>query len=558
VKKTRREILKAAGLGVAGAAAVSALGVAVKAENAAGANVSSGAGELSASGCAGLNGDGGASSGAGAGANVTVNARGGFAPAPASSATTEITDASGKRLTAGAAVAWSKPAKGAAPADVVVDPTKTSQTVLGFGAAFTDASCYTVSRLSDADRAKLLTQMFGQGADQHCLSMGRIPLGSSDYATACYSYDDGMADPEMKRFSIDHDRDYIIPTLKAAAVANPDIFYFGSPWSPPGWMKYSNSMLGGNIRPENVPAYALYMRKFVESYSDAGVKVRALTTQNEIDADQGGRMPACPWPEETEEGLIIALGRSLEASATASATKIWTLDHNYNLWGRVVDQLSKPQLKKYLNTVAWHGYVGTPDQMQNVKKYFPDVEMHWTEGGDDYKAADYLTCWSKWGATFSGILANGPESITVWNLALDERGRPNIGPFDCGGLVQIHSQTKEILLTGLYWALVQHARAFKRGSVIVESKGAHDTPAVNAASIDLQTTHDAPTSSNMTATPGAGAKTGLYHTAAKTPDGGIALVLTNPGVARDVTVECGGALAKVSLSADSITTLKWT
>ncbi len=315
-------------------------------------------------------------------------------------------------------------------------------------------------------------------------------------------------------------------------------------------------MLGGNLRPENIPAYALYFRKFVESYAEAGVKVRALTTQNEIDADQGGRMPACPWPEETEEALIIALGKQLESSSTANGTKIWTLDHNYNLWGRVVDQLSKPQLKPYLNTVAWHGYVGTPDMMQNVKKYFPNAEMHWTEGGDDYKDPNYFTCWSKWGATFSGILANGPQSITVWNLALDERGRPNIGPFDCGGLVQIHSGTREILLTGLYYALTQHARAFKRGSVIVESHGAHDAPPVNGASIDLQSTHDAPaSSSNMTATPGA-AGTGLYHTAAKTADG-VALILTNPGPARDVTVECAGSVAKVSLSEDSITTLKW-
>jgi len=542
VKKTRREILKAAGFGVAGAAAVSALGLAPSA-NAEATNA-----EASRS-CA------------------TVEPRNGaFSPPPSGSATTEVTDKYGKRLDAGAPVAWSpaaKPsgkssAKNTPPtADVVIDPTKTAQTILGFGAAFTDASCFTVSRLSDVDRSKLLTQMFGQSGDQGNLSTGRIPLGASDYSTACYSYDDGMADPDMKRFSIDHDRDYILPTLQAAAAANPDLFYFGSPWSPPGWMKYSNSMLGGNIRPENIPAYALYMRKFVEGYGEAGVKVRALTTQNEIDADQGGRMPACPWPEETEEALIIALGKQLESSPTASGTKIWTLDHNYNLWGRVVDQLSKPQLKKYLNTVAWHGYVGTPDMMQNVHKYFPAAEMHWTEGGDDYKDPAYFTCWSKWGATFAGILANGPQSITTWNLALDERGRPNIGPFDCGGLVQVHSRTREIAWTGLYWALAQHARAFKRGSVIVESRGAHDAPAVNGASIELQTTHDAPTSSTMTATPNTTVSTALYHTAAKTPDGGIALILTNPGAAREVTVECAGAVAKVPLSEDSVTTLKW-
>ncbi len=502
---TRREILKYAGLGM-GAAAASVLG-------------------------------------------VTVNAKGEAkeAQTPTKLAQTEVTDKSGKRLAAGTEIAWTKVARRAAAADVTVDPTKPAQTILGFGAAFTDASCFTLSRLSDDNRANLLHTMFGQ--DRHALSVGRIPIGASDYSTAAYSYDDGAADPELKRFSIDHDRDYILPTLHAALSANPELFFFGSPWSPPGWMKYSNSMLGGNIRPENIPAYARYFQKFVEAYATAGVNVRAVTTQNEIDADQGGRMPACPWPEEDEERLVAALGPLLEASGT----KIWTLDHNYNLFGRALDQLSRPRFKKYVNTVAWHGYVGTPEMMRNVKEKFPDVEMHWTEGGDDYKFADYLTNWSKWGGTFAGILANGPQSITMWNLALDERGRPNIGPFDCGGLVQIHSQSKEITQTGLYWALVHHARAFRRGAVIVASHDANgDLPAVNAALIGPPAS-----SSTVTATPNTAPISRVYHTAAKNSDGSLVLVLTNPGDAKDVTLACAGQTAKIALTADSITTLRW-
>ena len=494
---TRREVLKYAGLGL-GAAAASVFGV-----------------------------------------NGKAAVEASEAQAPAKPAQTEVTDKSGKRLAGGAEIAWTKAAKKAAPADVTVDPTKSMQTILGFGAAFTDAACYTLSRLSDDDRAKLLHTMFGQ--DQHALSTGRIPIGASDYSTAAYSYDDGAADPELKRFSIDHDRDYILPTLRAALTANPDLFLFASPWSPPGWMKYSNSMLGGNIRPENIPSYAHYFQKFVEAYAAAGVKVRAVTPQNEIDADQGGRMPACPWPEEDEERLVAELGPLLEASGT----KIWTLDHNYNLWGRVLDQLSRPRLRKYVNTVAWHGYVGSPEMMLNVKQKFPDLEMHWTEGGDDYTFPDFLTNWSKWGATFSGILANGPQSITTWNVALDERGRPNIGPFSCAGLVQIHSTTKEITLTGLYWALVQYARAFRRGAVIVPSHDANgDAPAVNGALIAPGTTNSAMASR-------------VFHTAAKNADGSMVLVLVNPGEAREVTVACAGQTAKIALTADSITTLRW-
>ena len=505
---TRREVLKYAGMGI-GAAAASVLGVSANAK---------------------------------AETPETSEPR-----APAKPAQTEVTDKSGKRLAAGPEIAWTKAAKNASPADVTVDPTRPAQTILGFGAAFTDAACFTLSRLGEDDRSKLLHAMFSQ--DQHALSVGRIAIGASDYSTAAYSYDDGAADPELKRFSIDHDRDYILPTLRAALSANPDLFLFASPWSPPGWMKYSNSMLGGNIRPEHIPDYARYFQKFVEAYSAEGLTVRAVTTQNEVDADQGGRMPACPWPEEDEERLVATLGPLLEATGT----KIWTLDHNYNLFGRAIDQLSRPRIRKYVNTVAWHGYVGSPEMIRNVKEKFPDIEMHWTEGGDDYKFPDYWTNWSKWGATFSGILANGLQSITTWNMALDERGRPNIGPFACGGLMQIHSVTREITEAGLYWALVQFARAFRRGAVIVASHDANgDVPAFNGAAV-IQPVP----SSIAAATPNSALTSRVFHTAAKNSDGSLVLVLTNPGEAREVTVDWGIQTCKIALTADSITTLRW-
>jgi glucosylceramidase len=141
----------------------------------------------------------------------------------------------------------------------------------------------------------------------------------------------------------------------------------------------------------------------------------------------------------------------------------------------------------------------------------------------------------------------------MWNLALDERGRPNIGPFACGGLVQVHSVTKEITLTGLYWALVHYARAFRRGAVIVASHDVNgDAPAVNATLIGQPGS-----SSTGTATPNIAATSRVFHTAAKNSDGSMVLVLTNPGDAREVTVACGGQTANIALTADSITTLRW-
>lgn len=96
------------------------------------------------------------------------------------------------------------------------------------------------------------------------LSIGRICVGSSDYSTKVYSFDEGEPDPQLKRFSIEHDREYILPILRQARKTNPELFLFSSPWSPPGWMKANGSMLGGSMRKASFPVYAQYYLKFLQ------------------------------------------------------------------------------------------------------------------------------------------------------------------------------------------------------------------------------------------------------------------------------------------------------
>jgi hypothetical protein len=79
------------------------------------------------------------------------------------------------------------------------------------------------------------------------------------------------------------------------------LFYFPSGWfQPPGWMKFNGTMLGGSMRNHYFPVYAKYYLKFLQGYAAEGVPVQALTSQNEVDTDQDGRMPACIWPQEHE------------------------------------------------------------------------------------------------------------------------------------------------------------------------------------------------------------------------------------------------------------------
>jgi len=104
---------------------------------------------------------------------------------------------------------------------------------LGFGGAFSDAACYTFNRLAPPAREQLFHELFHPS--EMGLSVGRICVGASDYSTKLYSYDDGEADPELTRFSIEHDREYILPVLRQARQANPDLFLFSSPLEP-AWL----------------------------------------------------------------------------------------------------------------------------------------------------------------------------------------------------------------------------------------------------------------------------------------------------------------------------------
>ncbi len=403
-----------------------------------------------------------------------------------------------------------------------VDVDQRRQDILGFGAAFTDASCYLLGRMGRADQDALLKELFGPTGLR--FSVARTCIGASDYSIAAYSFDESQnPDPELTNFSIEHDRAYILPVLRAGRAVNPDLFLFSSPWSPPGWMKAGGSMLGGSMRKKYFAPYADYFVKFLQAYASEGVKINAVTVQNEVDTDQDGKMPAALWGQEYEEEFVRRyLGPALERASLD--TKIWILDHNYNLWGRAVDELSDAAMNKYVDGVAWHGYAGTPDAISRVHQAFPDKNHYWTEGGPDISRPDYATDWAHWSHVFTGALRNWSRCIVGWNLLLDEKGKPNIGPFSCGGLVTVDSQTGKLTRSGQYWAFAHYSKVVDRGARVVGSDG------------ELEE---------------------IDHVAFENPNGSHVLVVTNRGDQRQVEVSAGDQSLKLPVEAQSVTTLLW-
>ncbi|MGC1462812.1 MAG: glycoside hydrolase family 30 beta sandwich domain-containing protein [Terracidiphilus sp.] len=446
-----------------------------------------------------------------------------------------------RRHASATALNWQPVSKLAEDA-IVLNPGATRREVLGFGAAFTDATCWVLSQIPEEQRAALMHELFSP--DEMALSVCRTCTGSSDYSRSMYSFDEGNdPDPELKRFSIDHDKAYILPTLREARKLNPDLFLFSTPWSPPAWMKFNNSMLGGTIRKSTLEPYSRYIKMFLDAYKAEGVEMNAITVQNEVDTTVDGRYPSCLLSQEDEILFVQRyLGPLLRKSG--NSTRIWILDHNFNLWGRAIAELSDPQLNEYVDGVAWHGYAGDPSGMTQVHNAFPKKNTYFTEiDFAQFPSQDPMNNWADWGEWANCVMRNWAQSLTVWNLALDEKGHPYIGhpdpedhmenwPTVGAAPLTVWNDTHKVERSGEFWMFAHFSRHVRRGAKVFETDGLGDSAAQTSTSK-------------------------VSHVGFRNPDGSHVVVLANTGQQTGTQVVLGKSAVNLDLPANSVYTLQW-
>ena len=344
-----------------------------------------------------------------------------------------------------------------------LDAAKPSHEWKGLGVSFAEASCKILSELPAAEREKVLRMVFTrEGAG---LSMGRIHVGCSDYSAHVYTYDDVTDDFELKHFSIDDDRKYVLPVIKEAQRLNPDLFFFGSVWTPPAWMKLGRELCGGWIDVARIPVFCDYYVKFLQAYAKEGVKVSAISAQNETCSDQDGESPECKWGPNEEMAFIAKL-MPPRLQAAGLDTQLWMHDCEPHEWRLVVSELDDPEVRKHTGGIAWHSYGADPTAyLAEVRKRYPDVKMYHTEMGPHLNGSRTLTWWGK---RFTPFVNGGCSSLTSWCLALDEFGTPNTSRgFDCAGFVEIHSKTRAVKPSA-QWDFFRHIGPFvDRGAQVL-------------------------------------------------------------------------------------------
>lgn len=417
-------------------------------------------------------------------------------------------------------------------AEVTVDPAVRYQKILGMGSSLEPTTCFNLARLPEDQRAAVIEKMVhpvrGIG-----MNLMRICIGTPDFTgDPWYSYDDqepGQTDPELAHFSIEKDKAYILPTLKRAKAANPELLFIASPWSPPGWMKSTGSMIGGKLLPEWRDAYARYFVKFLEAYAADGIDIHAVTVQNEPGVDRSKDVPkwhypSCRWTGEEERDFIKGfLGPAFVQRGIR--TEIWCYDHNFNEIPTEDDDpglpypraiLSDPAARRHIAGVAFHGYAGQPGGMSLFHAEFPDTPLYFTEGSvfgtlGGIRLVNYLRNWA------SGY--NG------WVTMIDTMGKPNNGPFRATATcIMLDAETLTVQYRFDYYLYGHFMKFVQRGAVRVESGPASTRPA-NVAFLN--------------------------------PDRTIALVAVNPGSQRSFSIGHAGQVLQTTLPARSIATFVW-
>ncbi len=475
------------GLGVSGGASTSGGGgTGGMVVGSGGGGVSGGTGGAGAGGGTGGVGAGGSTGGVGAGGST-----GGVGAATSSGGAATGGSAPVERpglVTSGPGSYWQEgePTVGGGNASIAVDENATYQTWIGFGGTFNEAGWDALAELDPAEIDLALRLLFDAREGAH-FAWGRIPIGASDYAMDRYTLAETPNDYAMDSFSIDRDRQRLIPYIKAAQAVNPELQFWGSPWSPPAWMKDSNNINGTDPNEtftshmlsdaQTLQAYALYFARFVEEYAGEGIHIDHVQPQNE--PGYATRYPSCLW----DPGLLgTFVGEYLGPTFQSRGldTEIWfgTLsnadtynDHMGGLTGTAAGYTVGVGLQwntmGHVQTLSNQGYLVM--QTEHKCGNYP-----WESAtfNPDSPPNDHAYAVESWGLIRDWLNA-GVHIYSAWNMVLDTAGQ-NLDEYRAwpqNALLVVDRSAKTLTATPAYYVFRHLSYFIDPGAVRLGTSG---------------------------------------------------------------------------------------
>lgn len=361
---------------------------------------------------------------------------------------------------------------------IEIDTSKTYQEIEGFGYTLNGGSAMHLANMSSRAREAILQELFGRGESDIGVSYIRLSIGASDLDPMPFSYSDvppGEVDPELKYFSIDKDRKYLIPIIKQILAINPDITFMGSPWSPPVWMKTNGSTIGGELKQEYYSSYAQYFVKYIQAMQQEGIAIDAITIQNEP-MHPGNNPSLLMHPWDQADFIANHLGPAFEKAQLNTKIIIW--DHNADKVEYPIEVLSNKKANAYIHGSAFHLYGGTIDALSKVKEAFPDKHLYFTEqwvGANSDFWGD--VAWHVENLTI-GAMRNWCKTVLEWNIAANSQLEPHTpgGCDACLGALTIDGD--KVKRNAAYYIIAHASKRVLPGSKRVASTALKKLPNV--------------------------------------------------------------------------------
>lgn len=379
---------------------------------------------------------------------------------------------------------------------IKIDTSKTYQTFTGFGGAFTESSAYLLNRLSPEKRDEVIQAYFAEDGANY--SLARTHMNSCDFSLSQYSYAPVEGDTLLQHFSIEEDRNDLIPMIKDAMKASKNGFrLFASPWTAPPWMKTNNDWVGGELKPEYYDTWALFFSKYADAYKAEGIDLWGFTVENEPHGNGNNWESMHFTPQEMTTFVREHLGPSLEASGKGDLV-VLGYDQNREGIKEWVDEMYKNEANaKYYDGTAIHWYESTfevfPEALQYAHQKAPNKYLIQTEAcvdaevpkwkNDDWywqkEATDWGWDWApeeqkhlhpkyrpvyRYARDIIGCMNNWVDGWVDWNMVLDKEGGPNWFKNWCVAPVIVDPENDEIYFTPLYYTMAHFSKYIRPGA----------------------------------------------------------------------------------------------
>lgn len=392
-------------------------------------------------------------------------------------------------------------------------PEETFQTITGFGGAFTESSAYLLNKLGEENRKKVLNAYFSNEGARYSLT--RTHMNSCDFSVSNYSYTPVEGDVNLEHFSVEEDKDDLIPMIKDAMAVSEDGFkIFASPWTASPWMKDNNSWVGGKLLPKYYDTWALFFSKYIDAYKEEGIDIWGFTVENEPMGNGNNWESMHYTPDEMTNFVQNYLGPKLEADGKGDV-KILGFDQNRaHLHDWVESMYRNEETSKYFDGTAIHWYDSTfevyPQELQDAHNKAPNKLLIQTEACVDSeipKWKDDAWYWSKegtdWGYDWApadqkhlhpkyvpvyryardiiGCLNNWVDGWVDWNMVLDRQGGPNWFKNWCVAPVIVDPDADEVYFTPIYYTMAHFSKYIRPEAKIIKVNNVDDSLMVTAA-----------------------------------------------------------------------------